>query len=229
MKSYLAIIPARGGSKGIPHKNIVPVKGFPLIKYTIDVALEAQKEGLITRTIVSTDDVKIQHLSRSLGADAPFLRPADISGDTARSVDLVIHALNYCKDEGQEYDAVMLLQPTSPLRSLNDIASSVHIFETAQSDSLITCYEEEYISPLVSYLKDGDYAIPLSKNHNKGVRRQEESNVFIRNGAIYIASTDLIRRNQTLIADFPAMYLMEKERSVNLDTLADLSILEALL
>lgn len=229
MKNYLAVIPARGGSKGIPHKNIVPVKGVPLIKYTIDVALEAQKRGIIARTIVSTDDAEIQSLSRSFGADAPFLRPADISGDKAKSIDLVIHALNYCKNEGQEYDAVILLQPTSPLRTFNDIVSSVEIFEATQSDSLITCYEEEYISPLVSYMRDGDHAIPLSEKHNKGVRRQEESNIFIRNGAIYIADTDLIRRNQTLIADFPAMYLMEKERSVNLDTLADLSILEALL
>jgi len=178
---------------------------------------------------VSTDDAEIQSLSRSFGADAPFLRPSDISGDNAKSIDLVIHALNYCRDEGQEYDAVILLQPTSPLRTLNDVISSIEIFEATQSDSLITCYEEEYISPLVSYMRDGDRAIPLSEKHNKGVRRQEEDNIFIRNGAIYIADTDLIRRNQTLIADFPAMYLMEKERSVNLDTLADLNILEALL
>ena len=222
----LAIIPARGGSKGVPHKNIIPICGKPLIGYTIEAALEAVKLGAIDKLIVSTDDEEIAEVSRKAGAAVPFMRPEYLSNDTAKSVDVMIHAVDFYKKQGVDYDTVLLLQPTAPLRSVEDIVDSLKLFEKQGTTSLISCYKEEYISDAVTYYKEGDLAIALNPNHNKGIRRQEEKEKFVRNGAIYITTVKQMKDKHRVFDDVPAMYVMPKERSVNIDTIDDVELLE---
>lgn len=226
----LGIIPARGGSKGVPRKNIIDIQGKPLIAYSIEPALKAKNKGIIDELIVSTDDEEIAEISRNLGVEVPFLRPVELSGDKSKSVDLMIHAYNFYSDMNVVYDAVLLLQPTSPLRTADDIDEAVHIFKSTGATSLISCYREESIHEFGLYHKSGDWAVALNKEHNLGTRRQDMPELFVRNGAIYLVRTDYMLCEHNVFDEKPAMYVMPKERSINIDTMKEIvevrSILE---
>lgn len=223
--SVLGLIPARGGSKGIPHKNIIQIQNKPLICYTIETGVKAKEKGFIDRIIVSTDDEEIAEIAKGAGAEVPFLRPDSLSNDTAKSVDVMIHAYEFYKKQGIEYDTIILLQPTAPLRSYEDIKNSLELFQRANVSSLISCYKEEYVCDLVSYHKDGDLAIALNEKHNEGGRRQELPDLYIRNGAIYITTVSHMIEKHRVFDDVPAMYVMPKERSVNIDCMEDVELL----
>ncbi|HEY1047213.1 MAG TPA: acylneuraminate cytidylyltransferase family protein [Bacteroidia bacterium] len=226
----LTIIPARGGSKGIPRKNIIDVNGQPLIAYTILPALEVLKKGMVDKVIVSTDSPEIADVSKKYGAEIPFLRPESISGDKAKSVEFIQHALDFYLSQGVNFDAVLLLQPTSPMRTVEDLEKSIQLFLNSNNDSLISAYEEEYINDLVIYKldEDGKTSSPLSPMHNKGVRRQDHGSTYVRNGCIYISSAELIKKG-LVIGEKPLMYIMDKNKSVNVDTPEDLELLRKLL
>lgn len=226
---YLCIIPARCGSKGIPFKNIVDLCGKPMIAYTIEIALELKTKGFIDKVIVSTDCTEIADVSKHYGAEVPFLRPEKIAGDKAKSVDFVLHSIEYYENIGIDFDAVIVLQPTSPLKSFDDVNKAIEIFNINDSDSLISAYKEETINDLIMYHKKDDKAIPLNINHNKGVRRQDHGAVYIRNGAIYITKVDYLTKEQRIISDIPLMYEMSKNRSINVDTYEDLEYVRNLL
>ena len=226
---FLCIIPARCGSKGIPHKNIIDVDGKPLIQYTIEIAKQLKDNGQIEDLIVSTDCKEVANISERLGVKVPFFRPENISGDSAKSVDYIIHALNFYEEINKKYDAVIVLQPTSPLKTYNDIVGAIDIFNKYQNDSLISVYKEETINNLIMYYKDKDEAVPLSKDHNKGVRRQDHGAVYVRNGAIYITNVAYIKKRQNIISDVPLMYEMSKNNSINIDSYEDLEYVRNLL
>ena len=225
----LAIIPARCGSKGIPFKNIIDVCGKPLIQYTIDIALKLKIDNLIDNIIVSTDCDEVSIIAKKLGANVPFLRPDDISGDKAKSIDYILHTLDYFDNLMITYDAVIVLQPTSPMKTYIDIKESIKLFLENENDSLISTYKEETINDLIMYHRGNNNAIPLDKNHNQGVRRQDYGAVYIRNGAIYITKVDYLKKEQKIISDLPSMYEMSKNNSINIDTLADLENVRNLL
>ena len=124
-KKILAIIPARGGSKGIPHKNIYPLYNRPLIEYTIEAAIKSNR---FDDVIVSTDDEEIATASKKAGASVPFMRPENISGDHAKTIDVILHAIDYLNLIGKNYDIVVLLQATSPLRNSDDIKKALDFF-----------------------------------------------------------------------------------------------------
>ncbi|MFH1894726.1 MAG: acylneuraminate cytidylyltransferase family protein [Patescibacteria group bacterium] len=229
MKKILIIIPARKGSKGIKNKNIVSVCGKPLIEYTIVPALRLKREKIATEVIVSTDSQKIADIAKRLGVNVPFLRPQAISGDKAKSIDFVLHALNYFKNNGFFYDIVVILQPTSPLRDYYDIKKAMDIYLNNKNDSLISAYGEEKINDLMIYHKKNNLAIPLKSAHSKGVIRQEQEDIYIRNGAIYISSVKFIEKFRRIISDSPLMYAMPKNRSLNIDIPADLTMLRKIL
>lgn len=226
MYRTLAIVPARGGSKGIKNKNILPINGKPLIQYTIDPLLDCLNNGVIDRAIVSTDSEEIASICQSLGIDVPFLRPESISGDKAKSIEFVIHTLEFFEQKGELYDAVMILQPTAPQRVASDIKSSLEIFDPQENESLISCYQEDYINDLTMYFKEGNQAVPLNPNHNKAIRRQDHKVHYVRNGAIYITSSDYLRKEEQIISDNPLMHVMPKSRSANIDTIEDLILFE---
>lgn len=224
MKKRIVIIPARGGSKGVPKKNIVDINGKPLISYTIEPALKLKEKGIVDEVIVSTDSEEIADISISSGATVPFMRPEYLASDTSKSVDVLIHALKFYANKGIHYNAVILLQPTTPLRTVADIENAIEMFDSYEEESLISCYQDEYICDLVSYYKAGDHAVALNENHNKGYRRQDIKDLYIRNGAIYITDSKYLLEEKKVISDKPLMYVMPVGRSVNIDTAEDLEL-----
>jgi len=221
----LCIIPARCGSKGIKDKNLIDVCGKPLISYSIDLALELKKDNLVDTVLVSTDCEKIANISKDYGADVPFLRPENISNDTAKSIEYYLHALDFYKKQNISFDSVLLLQPTSPLRTFELLKNAIEIFKSGNKDSLISVYKEEYINDLVMYKNTSDIDLkPLNENHNKGVRRQDHGSTFVRNGAIYLTKVSHILKKQLIISDNPLFIEMKKSDSLNIDTIEDLEL-----
>lgn len=222
----LTIIPARCGSKGIPLKNIQDVCGKPLISYSIEQGLQLKRNKLVEEVLVSTDCDEIAKTAKEYGASVPFLRPNEISTDNSKTIDLIHHALDYYLNIGLEFDSVLLLQPTSPLRSSKVLNQAIKLFKENNNDSLISVFREEYINDLVIYSYNGKTLVPKDKNHNTGIRRQDHSSNYVRNGAIYITRVDFLRNHSKIISDSPLMVLMKKSDSINIDTKEDLIILK---
>ena len=225
----LAVIPARGGSKGIKGKNIIDVAGKPLIAYTIAPALASLRRGTIQKLIVSTDSERIGTIAKGLGAQVPFLRPKNISADKSKSADVLLHAIRFFEEENIYFDTVMLLQPTAPLRTLADIESAVKLFKRKKADSLISCYRDELLNASILYHKRGDKAVAWRRDHNSGAPRQSREETFIRSGAIYMTRVDYLKRNRRIIAETPLLYEIDKSRSIDIDSVEDLKILRRML
>jgi CMP-N,N'-diacetyllegionaminic acid synthase len=224
-KTFLGIIPARGGSKGIPDKNIRIICGKPLIAYTIDVA---KKSKLLSDVIVSTDSDRIAKEAFRNGIDVPALRPAELATDTATTLEVV-------KYEVEKYeslhkiiiDCIVILQPTCPLRTESDIDCSIDLFnKNPQAQSLISCCEANNVHPKVMYKKGTNGLIPYLGHNYIGERRQNFDNIFIRNGAIYICTKSLAFEKNILVNYETLGYVMPKERSVNIDDMVDLELAE---
>ena len=226
----LAIVPARGGSKGIPRKNLADLCGRPLIAWSIATARALLEKGVVSEAIVSTDDIEIADISRAHGASVPFLRPAELADDTAKAIAYVTHALDFMAGQGREFDTVMILQPTAPARDSAAIREAVTRFVDGTSQSMISCYQEDYINDLVCYQDDGGgYLTPLRSDHSAGVRRQEHGSMMVRNGALYLTRTAYLRETGRLVCDRPMLMAMRRIESFNIDTPDDLEILRALL
>ncbi len=226
----LGIVPARGGSKGIPRKNLADVCGRPLIAWSIDTGRQLLAAGALTRLVVSTDDEEIATVARQYGADVPFIRPAVAATDTAKALAYVVHALDVLEPVDGAYDAVMILQPTSPRRDVAAICEVVARFAVGDADSLIACYQEDYINDLVMYEDEGDGRLkPRNPNHNKGVRRQEHGPTMVRNGALYVTRSKYLRATGQLVCDHPMLLRMSKIDSIDVDTPDDLELLRAVL
>ena len=229
-KAILGIIPARGGSKGIPRKNIVDVCGKPLISYSIECGNELVRVGSLSRCVVSTDDEEIAEIARRQGGEVPFMRPASLATDSAESIGFILHALDTFAARGERYWAAMLLQPTSPIRATVEVQQAAERFSTGTANSLISCYQEDYVNDLVMYHDDGDgYLKPKNLMHNKGVRRQDHGSIYVRNGALYITRVDYLRRTGQIVCDRPMLMRMSKSASIDVDTPEDLAILRAVL
>ena len=226
----LGIVPARGGSKGILRKNLADVCGKPLIAYSIETGRQLLAGGTLERCIVSTDDDEIAERARALGADVPFMRPAAAATDTAKALAYVLHALDALEPQDGVYDAVMLLQPTSPIRNSAVIAEAAARLAVSQSDSLISCYREEYINDLVMYDPQADGTlVPRNPLHNKGVRRQEHGPAMVRNGALYVTRTPYLKATGSLVCDRPVLLEMSKLDSIDVDAPDDLILLRAVM
>lgn len=221
----LGLIPARGGSKGIPDKNIIPVDGQPLIAYTIRAANEAKR---LKRFIVSTDSERIAVVCRKLGADVPFLRPVELAQDDTPTLPVVLHALNYLKET---YEAVMILQPTSPLRSVEDIDRAVEMLEAdPKADSVISVFKVGDNHPArMKFIRDGVLFDPPFAEQMEGQRRQDLPDIYLRNGAIYLTRTAVIMEQGSLKGKKSLALVMPEIRSVNIDSSIDLIVAEAFL
>jgi CMP-N,N'-diacetyllegionaminic acid synthase len=231
IKKYLAIIPARGGSKGIKEKNIVNVGGKPLLHYTATIAVKALKAKIIDCLILSTDSKKIAKIGEKEGLRVPFLRPHYLSTDESKSVDFVKHAVEFFEKRNIFFDAIVILQPTCPLRNYEDIKKCVAIFDKNNVESLITCHLDEMVHPSILYTKQkgSDCGLPVDKDHSRGSRRQEHDSIFIRNGSIYITDINYIKKENKLICDKPLIYEMPKSRSINIDTKEDLILFKKMI
>lgn len=210
----VAIIPARGGSKGLPRKNVLPVSGKPLIAWTIEAARNAD---CISRLILSSDDQEIIDAAIKYGCDVPFVRPAELATDAASSIAVVLHALGHVRD--CEY--VMLLQPTSPLRNAQDIDAAFQLMIEMGAESCVSvCPVEE--SPYWMYQVDEHARLmPLMRKSELPARRQDLPQVFILNGAIYIAKVERLIATQSFVDDGTVGYVMSRARSIDIDTAKD--------
>jgi CMP-N,N'-diacetyllegionaminic acid synthase len=222
----LAVIPARGGSKGIPRKNIALLQGRPLIAFTIDAARAANS---LDRIIVSTDDDEIAAVSDGLGVEV-VRRPAELAGDEASTLLVLQHMLAELTKTGYRPDAVMTLQPTSPLRTSRHIDEAVQVFANdASADSLVSCIEVPHVFHPHSVMRrtvEG-YLVPFLDLPQPN-RRQDKEPVFARNGAaIYITRTE--RLGEFIFGGRLMPYMMPEMASIDIDSLADLAAAESIL
>ncbi len=227
----IGVIPARGGSKGIPRKNITLLGGRPLISYTIEAAKKAK---VIDRVIVSTDDEEIQVVSQQWGAEAPFLRPHMISGDEAKSVDVAKHLIEWLeKQEGWRPDAVALLQPTSPLRDETWIQRGVGLMLEHDADTVVSVVKvnHRYHPKSLMLLRDGLLCAMEGGLGEIGVcPRQQFEDLYARNGpAVLIAKTNVIKGRNTFYGNKILPLVMDQRASVDIDSLEDIKFAEALL
>lgn len=232
-KKVLAVIPARGGSKGVVRKNLRPLGGRPLIAHTIDTALEA-RQGL-HRVVVSTDDPEIAEIARGLGADVPFLRPAELAGDRTPMVPVLQHAVRELESlDGVRLDAVLLLQPTAPLRTAGDIEAVLDLlFEDRRFDSVISVVRVEAVHPiLMKRIEDGElrsFCREEGLQEKEGTRRQDYTPpAYMRNGALYLTRRAPLMERGTIWGERIRAYVMPEERSHNIDSEIDLMVAEAL-
>jgi N-acylneuraminate cytidylyltransferase len=212
-RRVLGLITARGGSKGLPGKNVLPAAGRPLIAWTIDAARASRS---IDHLILSTDDPAIADVARGCGCDVPFLRPAPLASDTATSIDVVLHAL----DAVPGFDVVVLLQPTSPLRTARDIDDTCALL-TAHTPAVVSVSPVEQ-SPYWMFRVGADRRLEALLPLPPGAsRRQDLPPVYALNGAVYAADVEWLRGTRSFIHATTAAHVMPVERSIDIDTAAD--------
>jgi len=222
-KRVLAVITARGGSKGLPNKNILPIAGKPLVSWTIEAAKDSQ---LITHLIVSSDDNRIIEIAKDLRCDAPFIRPSELAQDNSSNSDVLLHALNFLDDE---FDYIVLLQATSPMRLGKDIDRCIELCMKEDTPAAVSLTEPDK-SPYWMYQLDDEHRIrALYPELNKTQRRQLLPPAYAPNGAVYVAEVSFFKKHKTFYTDLTKAYLMPKERSVDVDSHLDRVVAEALL
>lgn len=225
----LGLIPARGGSKGIPRKNIKLLCGKPLIQYTIESAQEAK---VLTEIMVSTEDEEIAAVAKSLGATVPFLRPQTLAGDKAPTIDAVINVLETYDKLGKSFDAVCLLQPTNPLRSAEVIQQSIKKFKETQADCLLSVrvVPHEYNPHWTFEEKEDTQLLKIATGEQVIIaRRQDLPPAYYRDGSIYLTKSSVILEQKSLYGDQISFIKMEGEPHVNIDTSHDWKKAEELL
>lgn len=215
----LYIIPARGGSKGIPRKNIKLLSGKPLITYTIDAAIKARETtgGYI---LLSTDDAEIAEVARTCGLAVEYMRPAALGADTTGSREVMLDAMDWAERRGILYDVVVLLQPTSPLRTADDILGALQLF-TQGTDMVVSACESASNPYYNLFETDGDGWLHICKGDGLFTRRQDVPPVLEYNGAVYVINPQSLR--QMSLGAFPHRrpFVMPASRSIDLDTPAD--------
>lgn len=221
-KKVLGVIPARGGSKGIPRKNIVPVAGKPLIAWTIEQAL---KSKYIDRLILTSDDEEIIQVAREWGCDAPFKRPAEFAQDNTSGIAPVIHAINQL--HGYEY--VVLLQPTSPLRNVDDIDGCIKLCIRQERDFCISLCKSDKPPTWMYHLNEEHDMSPIINSEHQVLLRQDAEEIYLLNGAVYVANCAALLEQKTFLTPHTGGYIMPKERSIDIDTDLDLIVAKALL
>lgn len=220
-KRILAFIPARAGSKGIKNKNIVDLKGKPLIAYSIEAA---KASYYIDEIIVSTDGENIAQVAMEYGAEVPFLRPKKLASDTSKTVDAVMHLINYLDEKGRGFDVLVLLQPTQPLRTAEDIDEAIRIFFRNGQEALASVsVVDDHPLLIRSISKDGHLKSLL--NESSTCRRQDMQEYYRVNGAIYINLISELSLD-TSFNDNAVPYIMEEEHSVDIDEWKDLKLCE---
>lgn len=216
----LAIIPARGGSKGIPGKNLKLLGGKPLLHYTIEAAKESQ---LLTRVILSSDDEAIINLAKSVGLEVPFVRPAHLATDSSGSLEVVQHALTFFEEKGEFFDAVCLLQPTTPFREKGSIDQAIQQFMDKGVDSLVSVREVPVeFNPHWVFEADEMGCLHIATGEKEIIkRRQELPLAYFRDGSIYITKSEVILKQESLYGNSIGCNVSKNKQFVNLDTPED--------
>lgn len=225
----LAIIPARGGSKGVPRKNIKLLKGKPLIQYTLDIA---KQSCLFSEIIISTEDLEVAQIASKLGYPVPFMRPTEFAKDESPTIDVVHHCLVEYKKMNKHFDAVCILQPTNPLRSVLTIEKCVNEFSKKNVDTLISVREVPHrYNPYWTYIETecGEYLRAFKGDLEPVKRRQDLPRAFYRDGSVYLIKTEVIFSKNSLYGEKLSFVISESDEDVNIDTPNDWDMAEALL
>lgn len=217
IKNAVAIIPARGGSKGIPFKNIVDLAGKPLIAWTIDAAL---KSASIDELFVTSDDSKILSVAEEYGAQL-IERPIELAGDEVLTVPVLEHAIDQIESLGKNFEYLVLLQPTSPLRTSDHIDEAFKTLKGKNASSLISVVEPSH-SPLKSFLLQGDYLKGVVNDQYPFMRRQDLPTTYLANGAIYIVNIEEFKNSGSLMTGKCIPFVMDAPSSVDIDIKEDL-------
>jgi len=220
-KRILGLVPARGGSKGIPRKNIAPLLGKPLLAYTAEAAVASR---LLARTILSTDDDEIARVGRQYGLEAPFLRPPELARDSTPSIQVIQHAVRTLAEAGETYDAVCLMQPTAPLRTAKMIDQACALFDRTDADSVISVFEiPHHFNPCWALLLNADGSMHWACGlDGPPARRQDLPTAYCRDGSIYITRTAVLMEQNSLFGRKMVPYVVPPERVLNIDTPEDL-------
>lgn len=221
----LVIIPARGGSKGIPHKNIKPLAGKPLIHYTIDVARQIVANEDIC---VSTDDPEIIQCVEDYGLKVPFVRPSELATDTAGTYEVLLHALNYYEQQGKTYDVVILLQNTSPFRTPEQVKEALALYNS--NLDMVVSVKECSANPYYSVFEENTEGfLNICKGNGNITRRQDAPKVYEYNGAIYVINPKSLKEMPLYKFTKRIKYVMDEKSSLDLDTMNDWHMAELLI
>ena len=221
-KKILAVIPARGGSKGVPRKNIIEVGGHPLIKYTIDCGKNSK---YLDRVVISTEDLLIKRVAEENGGDVPFLRPKELAEDTSKTIDCIVHAVDTLKSMGEEYDYVMILQNTVPLRKSWHVDEAIEMIVDSSERSLVSISEVDE-HPVLMRTLDENKTVKNLLHMNSTMRRQDFPKFYKVDGAIAIQKIDEKFNLETSINDGKLGYVMERKYSTDIDNYLDIKIIE---
>ena len=216
----LGLIPARGGSKGVPRKNICLLGGRPLLAYTAQAALAARR---LSRVILSTEDPEVADVGRQCGLEVPFVRPGDLAQDATASLAVVQHALRWLELRGERYDAVCLLEPTAPLRCVDEIDGCVALCQESGADAVVTVRRvPDEFNPHWTYVAGEDGYLRLSTGERTPVtRRQALPPAYYRDGSVYVTRRDTVLDGNSLYGERLVGYVVESGPWVNIDTPAD--------
>lgn len=224
----LAIVPARGGSKGIPRKNLVPLLGKPLLAYTAEAALAAKR---LRRIVLSTEDEEIARVGREWGLDVPFMRPPELARDDTPTVPVLQDVVRRLEAAGQSYDAVLTLQPTTPLRRPEDIDGAIELLERTGADSVISFVDvgEKHPARMKFITPDGRVIDPPFAEQLEGQRRQDLSKLYLREGSIYLTRRAVLMEQHSVKGRDCRAWIIPQERACNIDTPFDLFLAEQML
>lgn len=218
--SVVAIVPARGGSKGIPGKNIKPLCGKPLLAYTADVIRTA---GIFDRALLSTDSKDIADMGRAFGLEAPFLRPEALARDDTPMLPVIEHALEWLERDGTKVDTVVLLQPTQPLRTAADVVRAVRLLEEGHCDSVasVVALPPHMCPDYVMRIDEEGRLVNFLPEGARVTRRQGVRPAYVRDGTVYATRAETIRKHRSLYGATCLPLVIDAERSINLDSEAD--------
>jgi CMP-N-acetylneuraminic acid synthetase len=224
----LGIVTARGGSKGIPRKNIALLLGKPLLAYTAEAAQGASK---LTRVVLSTDDDEIANVGRGLGLDIPFMRPADLARDDTPTIPVLQDTVRRLELQDEKYEAIFTLQPTNPLRRSSDIDGAIDLLEHTGADSVISFVDvgEKHPSRMKYIDAVGRVIDPPFGEQFEGQRRQELAKLYLREGSVYLTRRDILMEQNSLKGRDCRAWLIPEDRACNIDTPFDLFIAEQIL
>ena len=228
-ENVLAVIPARGGSKGVPRKNIRPICGKPILAYTIEAALAARHS--LRRIIVSTDDPEIAEAAHEYGAEVPFMRPKHLAGDQVPTLPVLQHAVRFVeRQDGLTFDWILLLQPTAPLRGTQDIEKALDLARGGGCDSVISVVQVFAEHPILMKRIEDNQLLPYSLEEKEGTRRQDyQPPAYMRNGAIYLTRRNVLLEGNSIWGHIIRPYVMPPDRSLSIDSELDFKLVEIIL
>lgn len=225
-KKILGVITARGGSKGLPGKNIRPLHGKPLLAWSIEAG---KYSGILDELLVTTDDHEIGAIAREYGASVPFIRPPELATDTTQTMDVLLHVLEWYEQTGLFFDLLVLLQPTSPLRTAEDIVRGVKLLFEKYAQAVVSVCEAEHHPYWMNHLPEDGCMGNFLRKEAQNMPRQLLNTYYRLNGALYIAEITWLKEQKSFFGEKTFAYVMERERSVDIDEMMDFQLAEILL